>query len=126
VPDSVPAAARSPDSLSPPASSGPTPVAGTIVDRIVDDAPSGLLNVFAGIGEQRDDPSVLVSGVPSIPSAIASDGNGLLHVGVGDARLCALRSGRGSAAVTGASGIEFRELHADGGSCAGRARLKSV
>jgi hypothetical protein len=56
VPDSVPAAAGAPDSLSPPASSGPTPVAGTIVDRIVDDAPSGLLNVFAGRGEQRDDP----------------------------------------------------------------------
>ena len=46
---------------------------------------------------------MLVGGVPSISSAIAWDGKGLLHVGVGDARrrlcqqwrLCALRSGPG-------------------------------
>jgi hypothetical protein len=31
-------------------------------------------------------PSVIAKGVPSIASAIASDGNGLLDVGAGDAR----------------------------------------
>jgi hypothetical protein len=54
----------------------PERVAGTIVDRIVDDAfrpRVTLLNVFAGIGKQRDESFRPVSGVPSISSAIASD-----------------------------------------------------
>jgi hypothetical protein len=78
--------------------------------------PSGLLNVSQASANSAATPSVLVKGVPSIASAIASDGNGLLDVGVGDARrrLCqqwrlffsAITMRTRSAAATGASGID--------------------
>jgi len=50
--------------------------------------PSGLFNVSQAWANSATTPSVLVKGVPSIASAIASDRNGLLYVGVGDARVC--------------------------------------
>jgi hypothetical protein len=50
--------------------------------------PSGLLNVSQAWANSATTPSVLVEGVPSIASAIASDGNGPLDVGACDARGC--------------------------------------
>jgi hypothetical protein len=55
--------------------------------------PSGLLNVSQASANSATSPSVLVKGVPSIASAIASDGNGLLDVGVTHGVVCVSNGG---------------------------------